>query len=904
MNKGPRVRLPQNDLAVEILANLSKFPRCILLTRVGNFYESYFDQASEVAHLLSIKLTKRTWDRQEVLMCGFPIMHLDRHLKVLIQVHKRCVALSEEFKRDPPEQGFSRRVVRILTPGTLIDESFLNPYENNYLLAIHAVTLDQSFTDRKESDLVTDDIALGLAWIDVSTGEFFSGISDIAGLKDELARIAPREVVLHDALRDQLFHPLRQALTAEGCFMTYMMPQKHQDLQLKSAQTDDLVSTAVEASHECELSSNEVAAVNLLTTFLQAHLLDHMPSISSFTRTNVQNRMHIDSHTIKALEIREELREGGISGSLLSVINKTLTTSGSRLLGRWLGTPSTSVREIRARQNLVSIFRSRHHLRADIIEHLKRLEDASRVVQRFLLGRGDVSDLIIIRSAIEIWSAIEEKIRIEHNSELKRNIPTPMDEWEDLISLMGRMSNLQHLADRIAMAITPRIMEHIDDLPDGEDVVSEDIKDNYMTTNWLTQVNFSPELTTLHNRLADAQASRQRLEEDLQLRLDARSLSLRYSNKYGVHVHINRPNRDAGKIQGSRQFVQIGSTASSKMFFNQTWYLLGTEISHTITNIMIAERAAFEELRREVNSETLALRRNARIMDELDVTIGFANLANDMNFIRPIVDEGHSYHVVNGRHPVVELGLLNTGRTFTPNTVSLGQENRLHIITGPNMAGKSTLLRQTAILAILAQIGSFIPAESAQIGIVDKVFSRIGAKDDLFRDRSTFMVEMLETAEILKNATPQSLVIMDEVGRGTTVKDGLAIAFATVHHLYNVNRSRALFATHFHEVVDLLGYNEDHGYRGHFPNMGFYCTDIHETEDGHFAYSHRLREGVNRDSHGMKVAQLAGLPLSAIHMATETLDCLKHNEGAIMRNADQLRTLGASLVSQQSDKSS
>ncbi|CCM02791.1 uncharacterized protein FIBRA_04902 [Fibroporia radiculosa] len=285
-------------------------------------------------------------------------------------------------------------------------------------------------------------------------------------------------------------------------------------------------------------------------------------------------------------------------------------------------------------------------------------------------------------------------------------------------------------------------------------------------------------------------------------------------------------------------------------------------------------------------------------MDELDVTVAFANLAVEMHFVRPVITDSPVYHVVNGRHPTVELGLLATGRVFTPNTVKMDPDSRLHVITGPNMAGKSTFLRQTALIAILAQSGSFVPADGAEIGLVDRVFSRIGARDDLFRDRSTFMVEMLETSEILRRATPNSLVIMDEVGRGTTVDDGLAIAFAAVHHLIKVNRCRALFATHFHELADMLGCSDNNKGQGPFSNVKFFCTDVDETEDGYFTYAHRLKPGVNRDSHGLKTAQLAGLPNSTVEVAKGALSWLKEKRGGA-RHPHELQALGKALASQQ-----
>jgi len=324
-------------------------------------------------------------------------------------------------------------------------------------------------------------------------------------------------------------------------------------------------------------------------------------------------------------------------------------------------------------------------------------------------------------------------------------------------------------------------------------------------------------------------------------------------------------------------------------FTNQLW-----EISQKISSI---ERAAFDELKNEVKMYEAQLRRNARVIDELDVALGFAKLASDMHLTKPKMTDSRSFHVVNGRHPTVEVGLLSSGRVFTPNTVSLSPDSQLHVITGPNMAGKSTLLRQTALIAILAQSGSFVPADHAEIGIVDRLFSRVGAKDDVFRDRSTFMVEMLETADILKKATPNSLAIMDEVGRGTSVRDGLAIAFAVVHHLYFKNNCRALFATHFHELSDMFGCTSDYKGAGAFRKLRFLCTDVQETEIGSFVYSHRLRPGVNKDSHGLKVAQLAGMPPSAVAVAYSAISRLKRDVLAPPFDDQALKALGESLTS-------
>ncbi|KAJ6519566.1 muts domain V-domain-containing protein [Mycena sanguinolenta] len=905
----------------EVLDNLNRFPHCVLFTRVGKFYESYFDQAYEVARLLNIKLAYRKWDGRSIPFCGFPLQHIDKYLKVLVQQHRRFVALCEEFPRwsKTGVVTFDRRVARVVTPGTLIDESFLNQYENNYLLAI--------------SDL-PEPGEVGLAWIDVSTGEFYSKPATYDVLRDELARINPREIVLDQALERQKPPQLEQALAEEMHCVSYITPSVDEDqpkdtpadastpldsTEAEEDQLEDALSITPiddvipeDAAHFpslAEFTAQERAAITLLTTYLHANLLDHMPKLAVPAREGAAARMQIDSHTIKALEIRESIRDGGTKGILLSVVKRTSTSSGTRLLARWLCSPSTSIPEITARQGLVAFFHARDHFRADLVAALASAEDAGRIVQRFLLGRGDAGDLHTVNSTIRIWAALKARIAQERQQEAReaaeRGVVFADAEWTSLDALMGRMSDLQELSTRIDGALKQRdpgrdpvVVDSDDAVVDSESLGADVPKVAWKVgnNNWTIKPEFSEKIMSLHGTLEELLRKREQLEADLQLQYDAPSLTLRSSPSHGNHVHLQKAKRDRKKIGENPEFIGIAESGTTKSYFYQAWAQLGSQIFETTNALLIAEKEAFESLRMEVNSHAPQLRRNARILDELDVTLGFANLAKEMNFVRPVLTEDPVYEVTDGRHPTVELGLLTNGRVFTPNSLKLTPTSRLHIITGPNMAGKSTLLRQTALIAVLAQTGSFVPTESATIGIVDKLFSRVGSKDDLFHDRSTFMVEMLETAEILQRATPHSLVIMDEVGRGTTVKDGLAIAFATVHHLLVANQCRALFATHFHEVTDMLGYSTNAASQGIFSNVGFFCTDVDETDDGHFAYSYRIRPGVNRDSHGLKVAQLAGMPQSAVTVARDALTWLKTRKEDPSSNAAELNSLGQALI--------
>ncbi|PCH33487.1 hypothetical protein WOLCODRAFT_147580 [Wolfiporia cocos MD-104 SS10] len=749
---------PKLKLSAGVLDNLAKFPHCILLTRVGQFYESYFSQAKEVSRLLGIKLTTRKWGNKVVDFCGFPTRHLDKHLKTLVQHHKRFVALSEEFLPPPdrPRKSgdllFDRRVARIVTPGTLIDESFLNPYENNYLLAISCAT---PTSENETSDIV------GLAWTDVSTGEFFTKTTTYEGLHDEIVRIGPREVVLSQEDKLGELHPVRQATVEERCptsFFPYIHSKEtdiFEFIKKDSSGTDDVTDSIEDQEQISEslLSDPEVGAIGLLTAYMRANLMDFMPSsLSSPRRETSSSRMQIDAHTIKALEIRERITDGGTSGSLVSVVKRTATSSGTRLLSRWLCSPSTSLKEINARQSLVAFFHSRSYIREDLAQSLDGIEDVSRIVQRFLLGRGYSDDLLSVSRTIRTWNAIKERIDFERSMELTARKSVRAEEWASIDALMCRLRDLGPLADLIEKAVRPR--SHESDPPDDDTVSSDDETSSgshaqilakpgpeYLDKegeNWPIRPNFNDQLEDLHATWKDLLGRRNAMEAQLQQE---------YGNK-----------RDSKKIKESTLFTPLVQNKTTESYLYRDWAELAVRILETRDAIYAAFKVAFETVRVEVNAHAEEIRLNARIVDELDVTLAFAKLAMEMNFVRPVVSEGTSFTITNGRHPTVELGLLNAGRVFEPNSIAFTPEARLQVVTGPNMAGKSTLLRQCALIAVLAQSGSFVPADAAEIGIVDRVFSRVGARDDLFRDRSTFMVEMLETSDILRRATPNSLV--------------------------------------------------------------------------------------------------------------------------------------------------
>ncbi|KAG8758457.1 DNA mismatch repair ATPase msh1 [Ceratobasidium sp. 423] len=885
--KTPKSLLPRTKLARDIIENHVKFPHCILLTRVGQFYESYFDQAPEVAKLLNIKLAQRRWGiRGRIVdMAGFPLAHLDRHLKTLVQTEKRFVALCEEFRKPGAPPGpkrrfgpspFERRVVRVVTPGTLIDESFVNPYDNNYVCAI--VPGGAGLND------------IGIAWMDVATGEFFTQLSNLAQLRDDLARINPREIVLEKFLKGpkHVDHPINRALVDSPVSIAYCDAPKELgatllEMRASPVIVDNITNVLVsDAAAELDLedeatasvfSPAETLAIQLISAFLQANLRENMPTLTTPVRFQEDARMQIDAHTL-AFRRKAYDNELGVKITVKVVI--------------------TSVQEIQTRQALVALFYARPHLRRDMIALLRQTGDAIRLVQKMQLRRGDADDLLAIAETIGVHAHITSRLVLETRD--TERVQENEDQFHSLELLLGRVSDLSQLAEKIGTAVhvTPLLMGETEAPPKVTPAVGfSDAPEDYVESkNWSIKHDFNPELRKLHKKLKKLKDEQEEMQYELQTEYSVPTLTLKIGVPHGIFVHVAKIRTYGSKLRTNEAFIPLSKSGSTESYFYKPWSQLGTAITECQAAILQAERDALESLR--VVSCAVALRRNARIIDEIDVTVGFAELAAEMNFVRPVVNESLNFLTVNGRHPAVEIGLLTSGRVFTPNTVDLGPESRLMVITGPNMAGKSTVLRQSALIAILAQTGSFVPADYAEIGVVDRVFSRIGARDDLFHDRSTFMVEMLEAGEILRRATERSLVIMDEVGRGTTVRDGLAIAFATAHHIHSTNRCRAMFATHFHEVADMLGYYETeiepvqrspvrpstklfepHCTR---PHISFFCSDIASTGDSstdEFTYSHRLQPGVNRESHGLRVARLGGMPDSAVEVARRVMERLR-----------------------------
>ncbi|KAL0938942.1 domain V [Colletotrichum truncatum] len=881
--------------------NMQKFDNCVLLTRVGGFYELYFEHAEEYGPLLNLKVAQKKTNAGPVPMAGFPFFQLDRFLKILVQDLNRYVAIAEEFPNKAPDKVKSgglmhdRRVARIITPGTLIDENFMDPYANNYVLAVHATAAqpggavgDSSHSAADESmTIATDDPAeplhLGLAWLDLSTGQFYTQATDLSQLSSILSRICPREVVLANELQAQTGHGLFSILAEDRHLVTY---SPFGEIRRISDWTQMLESEIPQATRDA-FTEGEVMAGSLLLHYVKERLLGLSMKLQPPLRHENMQIMSIDKNSMRSLEIKQTIRDGNFRGSLLHAIRRTVTKSGARLLNDWLGAPSTSLDVIKMRQDLVARFIEDPDLRDAVILLLRRSHDSQRLVQKFALGRGDPDDLVALANTVQATGNINQLLA------------ETSDESNCLAQMITRLDLKKplNLARRIKQAIDEEGIVHQHEIEENEagemialakDIVSNEgtqedaaslpkgaakkkrpssVREAYADDNvaWIMKPGASRVLRQLHADLGALHAERDALTETLRNHHGATSLTLRWSPALGHFCHIK--GKDTRSVS---DIMALSASRSTRSFHAPEWTRLGQQLEHARHSIRTEEQRVFHALRAAVVLNLVKLRRNATVLDELDIATSFAKLAVEQSLARPVLNNSTAHTIIGGRHPTVEGGLHEQGRSFIRNDCLVGgpSAGRLWLITGPNMAGKSTFLRQNALITILAQIGCYVPADYAELGMVDALFSRVGSADNLYRDQSTFMVEMMETAQILRNATPRSFVIMDEIGRGTTPEDGTAVAYACLHHLVTVNQCRTLFATHFHKVADLAlaeGICESQG------GVDMYCTDVDEDEHGGFVYIHRLQKGINRQSHALKVARLADLPEPAIEVAKQVL---------------------------------
>lgn len=807
----------------------------LLFYRMGDFYELFLDDAIVASKALDITLTKRgKLDNQEVPMCGVPFHAYESYLAKLIrQGYKVAICEQVEDPKEAKKRGYKavvkREVIRLVTAGTLTEEPLLDAKKNNFLLTV-----------AKLSD------NLGLAWLDVSTGDFclqeinLRGRDEAAVLSGVLSRLNPVETVVADTYLQNpalfnVFNDYRDQLSVLPQARFNSENARHRLEEAFQVKTLDAFGSFDRA---------EITAAGVLLDYVETTQKGKIPLISKPVKVTESQIMEIDGATRRSLELIESLT-GDKNSCLLGVIDRTVTGAGGRLLASRVANPLKDVAAINRRLDMVEFFTSYARIREDLRAELKACPDIERAVSRLSLGRGGPRDLDNIRQALAVVPKLRNLLG-GISSEPGETVPASLP--EALQKVAAGLGRHEGMVDTLTNALA-------DDLP----LLARDggfIRDGYYPP--LDEVKLLK--TDSHKMIVDLQAKYAEAA-------GIPNLKIKYNNVIGYFIEVQ--SKFAATMLENKNFIHRQSVLNAARFTTVELSELEDKIRGAADKALAMELEIFNNLVHDIQLASEDILRTAKAMAELDVASALADLAVEKNYCRPLVDDSLIFDVREGRHPVVENSISkdNAG-AFVGNDCRLDEEKgRLWLLTGPNMAGKSTFLRQNAIIAVMAQMGSYVPCASAHIGVVDKIFSRVGASDDLARGRSTFMVEMVETASILNQADERSFVILDEIGRGTATFDGLSIAWAVVEHLHEVNKCRALFATHYHELTALTS---------RLPNMTLHCMKIKEFNDD-VIFLHEVIDGAADRSYGIHVAKLAGLPKSVVKRAEQVLTSLEQD---------------------------
>nr|CAH7766194.1 unnamed protein product [Callosobruchus chinensis] len=776
----------------------------LLFYRLGDFYELFFDDAIKAAKLLNIVLTKRgNSNGQEIPMCGVPAHSSESYLHKLIDLgFKVAICDQLETADEAKKRGYKsivkRDVVRVVTPGTIIEDSLLEDKSNNYLASI-----------------VEQNDEYAISWLELSTGKFFHTLTSLKALDSDLLRISPRELLISEKFTED--EKIRSILKNYKISITQHAQSFFE--YSKSHRTLCEFYKIRELGSIGNFSKVEIMACGALLEYVRVTQRGSIPRLEFPKTYKQQNFMLIDASARRNLELFST-QFGEKKGSLISVIDHTVTASGGRLLKQMLASPLACSKAINLRLSTAQFFVNNHDSRRKIREILSNIPDIERSLSRLILGRGSPKDMNLLKIGLGKTLELSEFLSTLHNYCLSEKSEINSQIHKDLFELLNSAildNNLSSVKE--GGFINPKYNSELSEL-------------SYILNN-------SNKLVT-------------KLRESYRDLTGIAALKILHNNILGYYVEVSANHKITSDI-----FIHRQSLANSMRYTTNELKELENKILTARDAAIGLEMKIFSELCSEVakESEKIALAANA--LAKLDIRTAFAELAVQNNYVKPIIDDSKEFNICSGRHPVVEVN-----DKFIANSINLAG---IHLITGPNMAGKSTFLRQNALIAVLAHMGSFVPAESAHVGVIDKIFSRVGATDNITAGYSTFMVEMIETATIVNQATDRSLVILDEIGRGTGVYDGLSIAQAVIEHIHNVNKCRAIFATHYHELTKVGEYLE---------NVKCFCMKIKEWK-GEVIFLHEVIEGIADESYGIHVAKLAGFPDSVLNRAREVFEELK-----------------------------
>ncbi|NQT83683.1 DNA mismatch repair protein MutS [bacterium] len=782
---------------------------CILFFRLGDFYEMFFDDAKEASKILDIALTARN----AVPMCGVPYHAAESYLSKLTDAGKR-VAICDQVEDAKLAKGIvKRKVTRIITPGTSMTASDVGNKKSNYI-----------------GCLCRTGEVYGYAFMDVSTGEFRAiELKDKAGLLDELQRTEPAECLIPESLDEKS----EIAGTLEGAVPTVFTRCEDWMFDYDSCYsvlTDHFKTHSLDG-FGCENMTAGITAAGALISYIRDVLTQPLNQVTRIAPYSTADFMLLDPTSLRNLEILDSARKGQQSETLLSVMDETLTPMGGRLLWQWIRQPLIDSIEIRNRQDGVEELVQHQNRYSNLRSLLKRIRDIPRLMSRIDSGYGTPRDVVALKESLKIAPKIKAELAefASHIlSECRENL-VPVD-W--LVELIERaVVNEPPAHTRQGGIFKPGYNEKLDELRG----ISRDGK------SWIAT-----------------------FQEKERKRTGIKSLKVSYNKVFGYYIEITNVYREAVPPE----YVRKQTLVNSERYITPELKEYESKVLGAEEQIVSLEAELFEELKKQASKATPEVQSISEAIAVLDILCSFATSALEKNYVKPIINEGPTISIEDGRHPIVEAAMV--GERFVPNGVELDcDQNQLLIITGPNMAGKSTYIRQTALLVLMAQVGSFIPAGKATIGVVDRIFTRVGASDELTRGQSTFMVEMNETANILNNATNKSLIILDEIGRGTSTYDGISIAWAVAEYLSTRSdkRAKTLFATHYHELTRLEGL---------FPGIKNYNVAVREWSN-EVIFVRKIVPGGTDKSYGIHVASLAAIPREVIERATEILQALEEN---------------------------
>lgn len=793
----------------------SEYPDAILFYRMGDFYEMFFEDAKVASRELEITLTSRNKGNEESApLCGVPYHAADSYIAKLIERGYK-VAICEQTEDPKQAKGLVKReVVRVITPGTVVDGDYLEAKSNNYLMAISP-----------------NDSRFGVALLDLSTGEFRAfQVEDIESLMTEAARNDPQEIILPESFQQSpQFDSFKRSV---GERFVNILSDAYFDRKgarrCLEEQYPSIQGTGLDEPHAGEA----LAATGAVLRYIRENdrsTLAHLKTIDYF---QIRNYMVVDETTRRNLELTESLVEGKVRGSLLGVLDVTVTAMGARALKHWLRYPLMNLREIERRLDAVEELVEKKMERLEVREPLKEVYDLERLNTRIATARANGRDLVALKASIY------------------------------------RFPDIKRILQAFEALLLGEIFAALDDLQDVGRIIEESIRDDAPPTikeGGIIKDGYNSELDGLRQVIREGKTWIARLEKQERERTGINSLKVRFNQVFGYYIeitktHLNRVPDD---------YIRKQTLTNAERFITPRLKEYESRVLGAEEKINRLEYKLFDEIRSTVSMANRRIQQTASSLGDLDVLATFAQVADQNSYRRPSLNDGTAISIQGGRHPVIEQ--LRPSEVFVPNDVLCDCEaNQLLVITGPNMAGKSTFLRQVALIALMAQMGSFVPAESAAVGVVDRIFTRVGASDNIVRGQSTFMVEMMEAARILGEATPRSLIILDEIGRGTSTFDGLSIAWAVAEFIHDEPNlgAKTLFATHYHELTELALTKK------RVKNFNFAVREWNDE----VIFLRRIVPGGASRSYGIQVARLAGLPQEVIERAKEILGNLEKGE--------------------------